>query len=133
MLSSVVGSARTQASEREAFETHRANLLSNLNRRIAIAKSQGNPALIATLEKEKRQIELIWTQPLKLSPLQSVRRFWADLVMNLANRAQLQVEQVCDEAGRLWWYAFDPRSGRTLYAETENEVICWIEENRLGH
>ncbi|HEY9735919.1 MAG TPA: hypothetical protein V6D06_06535 [Trichocoleus sp.] len=133
MLSSVAGSARTQASEREAFETHRANLLSNLNRRIAIAKSQGNASLVATLEQEKRQIEVIWTQPLKTSPLQLIRHFWSDLQANLSNQVQLQVEQVCDQSGHPWWYAFDPRTGKTLYAESESEVICWIEENRLGH
>lgn len=133
MLSSVAGSARTQASERQAFETHRANLLSNLNRRIAIAKSQGNEPLVTTLEQEKRQIELIWAPVLKLSPLQLMRQFWTELQIGLSTRVQLRVEQVCDEAGRLWWYAFDPRSGKTLYAESENEVICWIEENRLGH
>ncbi|MBD0335642.1 MAG: hypothetical protein ICV62_09145 [Cyanobacteria bacterium Co-bin13] len=133
MLSSVVGAARTQASEREAFEQHRTNLLSNLNRRIAIAKSQPNEFLVALLEQEKRQIEADWTRPLKISPLQRLRQSWSNLKTALANQSQLQVEQVQDEVGQPWWYVFDPRTGKTLYAESENEVVFWIEENRLGH
>lgn len=133
MLSSVVGSARTQASEREAFETHHRNLLLNLNRRIEIAKTSSNAALVSLLEAERNQIERAWTQPLTANWGQLIRQRWQQLQAYLAGRVQLQVEYVQDEAGQNWWYAFDPRSGKVLYAETENEVICWIEDNRLGN
>lgn len=133
MLSSVVGSARTQASEREAFETHHRNLLLNLSRRIAIAKASGSTTLISLLESERSQIESDWEQPLNTGLGQRLGRRWQQLQDFLASRVQLQVEHVQDQAGRSWWYAFDPRSGKALYAETENEVICWIEDNRLGH
>ncbi|MBD0269071.1 MAG: hypothetical protein ICV77_12355 [Cyanobacteria bacterium Co-bin8] len=133
MLSSVVGTARTQASDREAFEQHRTNLLSNLNRRVAIAKSQQNRSLVALLEQEQHQLEANWAQPIKISRLQRLRQSWSNLQTVLANQSQLQVKQVQDEAGQPWWYVFDPRTGKTLYAESENEVVFWIEENRLGH
>ncbi|HEY9879882.1 MAG TPA: hypothetical protein V6D29_15615 [Leptolyngbyaceae cyanobacterium] len=134
MLSGVAESRQTQASDRLTFEKHCANLSANLARRIYVAKSQRNESLVALLEQEKRQIEQTWRQSSTASTaLQKLKAFWVDLQNSLANQFQLQVEQVCDEAGRLWWYAFDPRSGKTLYAESESDVIQWIEENRIGH
>lgn len=134
MLSGVAAFRQTQASERLTFQKHCANLSANLARRIYVAKSQRNESLVVLLEQEKRQIEKVWKEPSDDSTsLQRLKAFWANLQNSLANQFQLQIEQVCDEAGRLWWYAFDPCSGKKLYAESESDVIQWIEENRIGH
>ncbi|HEY9763667.1 MAG TPA: CHRD domain-containing protein [Trichocoleus sp.] len=134
MLSGVAASRQTQASDRLTFEKHCANLSVNLAHRIHVAKAQRNGSLVALLEQEKRQLEQFWRKPSDaLTPTQRLKAFWATLKDSLANQLQLQVEQVSDDAGRLWWYAFDPRSGKTLYAESESDVIQWIEENRIGH
>ncbi len=31
----------------------------------------------------------------------------------------------------VWWYAFDPKQGKSVYADTEEELRIWIEKNCL--
>ncbi|UBF24145.1 hypothetical protein K9N68_20760 [Kovacikia minuta CCNUW1] len=32
----------------------------------------------------------------------------------------------------LFWYTFDPRTGQTIYADSEAELRLWIEQNYYG-
>jgi hypothetical protein len=41
---------------------------------------------------------------------------------------QLQVCQFMNGSD-LWWYAFDPRTGDCVYADSEAELHLWIEQH----
>lgn len=41
---------------------------------------------------------------------------------------QLQVCQFMNGSD-LWWYAFDPRTGECVYADSEAELRLWIEQH----
>lgn len=39
-----------------------------------------------------------------------------------------KIQQILDQDGHLWWYAFDPLTGQTTYLESEADVQSWLEE-----
>ncbi|MBW4522379.1 MAG: hypothetical protein KME16_22220 [Scytolyngbya sp. HA4215-MV1] len=41
---------------------------------------------------------------------------------------QLQVCQFINGSD-IWWYAFDPRTGECVYADSEAELRVWIEQH----
>lgn len=49
------------------------------------------------------------------------------LVGALTLSSELQVTQVVIN-GCLTWYAFDPKTGRKFFADTEEEMRLWIED-----
>lgn len=134
MVSSIFASSVAFTFDQTTLDKHHANLRANLLHRLAIAEAQHNESLVRLLEQERQQLEQNWSaQPAtKNPPFQAFTQLGQRVREAIARYFQLRVEQVRDEAGQLWWYAFDPRSGKTLYAEAETEVIRWIEENHLG-
>jgi len=120
----------TDSSPEQLLYTHRTNLLARLEQRIAAAQARHDQRLLALLEQERQQLQISWTPSTGSNPLV---RFWQWLKQTLLSSPQLQVTSLRDNTGQLWWYAFDPRTGKTLYAESDTEVIQWIEDNRLGH
>lgn len=57
---------------------------------------------------------------IKIDVLGWIRRFYA-------SRTQLTVEKICDSSGNVAWYAYNPRTGRSRYAESQAELISWLE------
>ena len=121
----------SHAGDQPLFAQHRANLMADLDRRLAVARQSGNQALQTLLEGERQQIQVSWDRPTiqKAAPSR-LHDLWQRVLAYL--QQPLEIEQVSDNQGRTWWYAFDHHSGKKLYAETEADVLRWIEENRLG-
>lgn len=119
-------------SNSEIFAKHQASIAASLAHRLDVARANHNLQLVAQLEREQALLlNYSTTHPVR-SWMSQVRTAIQQMVKAIAPISQLVVEQVADPSGSIWWYAFDPRSGKTLYAETESEVIRWIEDNRLG-
>ena len=109
----------------QSGQQHQTNMATALAHRIAVAQANGDRSLLTLLEQERQQLAA-WQQP---SPRQS----WIYALQQwFKGRSRLQVEQAQDARGNYWWYAHDPNTGKTLYAESAGEVVNWIEQNRLG-
>lgn len=112
---------------------HQANIAASLAHRLEVAQANRNTKLVALLEQEQRQLSRGVSSVSSLPSLgNGLKRFWEGVLQRIERSSQLSVQQVWDEAGNAWWHAYDPRTGKTLYADSESEVIHWIEENHLG-
>lgn len=125
-----------QSNDFTLLAQHRANLLADVERRLAVAKAAGNQSLQALLEGERQQLKSLWDRPTSANASSStagwdLRHVWQQVWDYFQH--PLQVEHVVDKQGHIWWYACDHHSGKTLFAETEADVIKWIEDNRLGY
>lgn len=115
------------------FVKHQASMEASLAHRLEVARAAHNTQLIALLEREAQQIKAQTPHSGGIAQVfNNILHWWANVKQNLENSTKLSVEKVVDEAGVTWWYAHDPRSGKTLFAETDTEVLRWIEENNLG-
>jgi hypothetical protein len=116
----------------EILARHRANIKASLAHRLEVARANRNEHLVALLEREQRQIGV---EPGyangALSLVQWLRQKWNELMQAIAKSSQLSVERVSAN-GTIFWYAYDPETGKALYAESETEVLDWIEKNNLG-
>ncbi len=97
---------------------HQANIAASLAHRIQKAKAAQNADLLALLEREQRQLSIA-------SPIKAA---WQRSINALPDR--VSIEPLISETGAIAWRATDPRSGETRYAETEAELIDWIEDYR---
>ncbi len=120
-----------QVNPSEISAQHQATIAASLVHRLAVAKATQNNHLIALLEKEQRQLDST-THPLSLSIATTVKRAWQSLLDALDRHSQLSVKRVAGESGMIFWHAYDPQTGKSLYAESSSEVVKWIEDNHLG-
>ncbi|MDX2096711.1 MAG: hypothetical protein SFW36_02960 [Leptolyngbyaceae cyanobacterium bins.59] len=118
----------------ELFAKHRANLLASLDRRLLIARAMQNTQLVAQLEEERRQLDREWGHHSGWSNFVNWFQTVTQKVQEAINsHSELSVDRIQDESGFVLWRAYDPQSGKTLYAESQSEVVKWIEDNGLGH
>jgi hypothetical protein len=111
---------------------HRDNVLASLTRRLEVAKSTNNSQLVALLEREKQQVdETLVTNKNLRSPLNWLHALQQQLVNLIAPSPGLQVSQFVNGSD-YWWYAFDPRTGQYVYADSEAELRLWIKDNYQG-
>jgi hypothetical protein len=113
---------------------HLVNMTSSLERRIEVARATNNHQLLELLLKEKEELESLPGQWVYTpdNVLGNVKRAWKNTVRFIENVNKLHVEKIVDLSGNTWWYAHDPKTGKTQWAETESEVVKWIEDNNLG-
>jgi len=112
---------------------HQATIAASLAHRLAVAKVAQNNQLITLLEQEQRQLDRASNRLLGLSELVAhVKRAWHSWLDALDRQSQLSVKRVVGESGMTFWHAYDPQTGKSLYAESSSEVVKWIEDNRLG-
>lgn len=112
---------------------HQATIAASLAHRLAVAKAAQNHQLVALLEQEQHQIDRTSNRSLGLSGLAvNVKRVWHSWLDALDRHSQLSVKRVVGESGIIFWHAYDPQTGKSLYAESSSEVVKWIEDNRLG-
>jgi hypothetical protein len=117
------------------LNTHQLNILAVLKHRLKIAKLQQNVQLVELLEIERREIS-----PLSIrfnsshqhkSQIKSIsawfKLFRNGFIDNFVPKTDLQVKKLCDEAGNDWWYAYNPKSGKSVYANSDSEMRLWIE------
>ncbi len=122
-------SPHSRSYQSELAAQHESSMAASLARRLAKAKADGNPTLIALLEAEQRQLH----PPLPLiqrALVHSVRwsqALWQRLTAALARPVEISVEQIVGDTGATLWRAYDPATGDTFYAATESEVVDWIE------
>ena len=111
---------------------HQATIAASLARRLAVAKVAQNTQLVTLLEQEQQQLDHK-RRPLALLTLaEQVKQAWHSWLEALDRHSQLSVKQVVGESGLTFWYAYDPQTGKSLYAESSSEVVKWIEDNHLG-
>ncbi len=121
-----------QANPSQISAQHQATIAASLARRLAIAKAAQNAQLITLLEQEQQQLDHN-PHPLTLLALaDQVKQIWQSWLDALDRHSQLSVKQVVGESGLVFWYAYDPQTGKSLYAESSSEVVKWIEDNHLG-
>ncbi len=76
----------------------------------------------ATISQQKSWKELgIWLENLKQIIAKAL----------FVDNSELQVHQFMNGSD-LMWYAFDPRTGQSVYADSEAELRIWIEDNYYG-
>lgn len=116
-------------------QQHLNNMSASLAHRIEIARANNDQQLLTQLQYEQKQLESLQS-PRSFSGTSSYlnrfRRFWKQVVVAIQNADKLHVEKHEDVSGEVWWYAHDPRSNKTLWANSEAEIVKWIEDNNLG-
>ncbi|MFE4107874.1 hypothetical protein [Almyronema epifaneia] len=115
-----------------ADSQHQANIAAALAHRIEVAQANRDSRLLSLLEREKQQLEAWSHSTPRLHGGQRIQQWLQAIRQQWRQRSQLQVKLTQDADGNRWWYAHDPRTGKTLYAESAADVMCWIEEHRLG-
>ncbi len=112
---------------------HQATIAASLAHRLAVAKTAQNNQLVTLLEQEQRQLDGTSSNALHLPGLvATIRQAWDSWLDSLDRRSQLSVKRVMGESGTIFWHAYDPQTGKSLYAESSSEVVQWIEDNYLG-
>lgn len=116
----------------EILARHQANINASLAHRLEVARASRNECLVALLEREQQQLGVERNRGNGLSALVwRLSQWWHEWMEAIAIHSQLSVEQVSVN-GAIFWYAYDPQTGKALYAESESEVLDWIEQNHLG-
>ena len=115
----------------ELAAKHKANIVASLAHRLDRARAAQNFQLLTLLEQEQ---QLIQTQPTQtgFKPIQWGKAVLTRLMDALANSSTVSLEAVTSDSGAVIWRAYDPTTGETRYAETEAEVIDWLETQRSG-
>ncbi len=106
---------------------HESSILSSLEHRLEVAKAACNLPLIELLEHEKKS-----TVTAKTARSVEQPSLWHRFVENFVIKAELQVKQINDVQGDIWWYAYDPKTGNCVYADTDSDLRSWIESNYTG-
>ncbi|MGV0027534.1 hypothetical protein [Phormidesmis priestleyi] len=128
-----------QVNASEIAAQHQAAILASLSRRIAVAKAAQNVELVFLLEQERRQFDQN-NQP-RMRAISSsdpqgvadqIKQVWRNWMRAIDESSRLSVERIVGDSGVILWRAYDPMTGKTLYAESSSEVVKWIEDNRLG-
>ncbi|MBD2175519.1 hypothetical protein H6F42_01135 [Pseudanabaena sp. FACHB-1998] len=114
----------------DSYKKHLASMWDTLERRIEIARTNHNAELLALLELEKSAIAPYQVKTIA-TPVNNFASAWQSLRNVLLPKAEIKVKQVCDRAGNQWWYAYNPLTGQSVYAETDNEMRLWIEQQAL--
>ena len=119
----------------EVDAQHQAAIATSLAHRLEVAKAAENFHLIALLEQEQQQLGLAQKHGSKLvtsALVTKVKQVWNSWMDAIAHHSMLSIDQIMSDSGTILWRAYDPRTGKTLYAESESEVVQWIEDNDLG-
>ena len=113
----------------QLLNQHHKNVEASLARRLNAAKAAQNTQLVALLERERQQIGQEVDRDRAFSLRQQLISVWQDVVSLVTGDPSLKVWQTLDPMGDRWWCAYDPRSGQSVYAESETEMRHWIEQN----
>jgi hypothetical protein len=114
----------------DELNKHQLNILSSLEHRIKIAKLEQNLQLVDLLEIEKKSIDPTFLQSnAERSPIDWLNRLINGLIDNFVPKTELQIKKLSDTFGNEWWYAYDPKTGKSVYADSDSEMRLWIESN----
>ncbi len=118
------------ANASQVFNRHYDSMMASLVRRKEVAKAANDFQLVKLLKQEEQQVAFQASkrnEPRANAWLNAFRQS----VAALFGSSELQVHQFANGTDR-WWYTFDPRTGRCVYADSEAELRLWIEENYQG-
>lgn len=121
----------------ETFAKHQESMLASVSHRLEVAKASNDRRLIELLERERQQLESGYSVPESSTQVLNagIKAIVAPLLSRLQNwfaqRSALQVSQFVNGSDQ-WWYAFDPQTGKFVYADSEAELRLWIKENYQG-
>lgn len=77
------------------------------------------------------------SSPAKATPAcvwQRLNNAWQQFLSLITNaNDEPHIWMSCDIHGRAHWNAYDPLTGKRLYAATENEVLVWLEDRYNTH
>jgi len=81
----------------------------------------------------REKLELLYQEKEQESVNQSqafyfLNRLWQHLVTALTKAQEPQIWQSYDRQGNLWWYGYDPMTGRSICRDSEAEMRIWLEE-----
>jgi len=121
-----------QANDTQVIARHRDSMMASLARRMEVAQSRNDFRLVELLEQEKAQIAAdANTNGILRSLAAGLKTLQQRLVRAVFGGAELQVHEFGIGSDH-WWYAFDPQTGQTVYADSEAELRLWIEANYQG-
>ena len=119
----------------ELSARHKANIAASLAHRLDQARATCNFQLLTLLEQEQQQ--LIQSEPNQQTAvsnsIQWGKAVWDRLINAIANRSRISIKAVTmSDSGAVIWRAYNPTTGETRYAETEADLIDWMEAQRYG-
>jgi hypothetical protein len=120
----------TQQTSPQLATQHQANIAATLAHRLEKARMAQNLQLVALLEQEQRQLQAPVAQRFWEASGQWLTNLGTQLVQAIAHPAELSIERIIGDSGEVLLRAYDPETGETRYAETENEIVDWIETSR---
>lgn len=121
------------------LNVHQLSIMAAIKHRIEVAESQQNLPLLELLELEKKTIaplSIRFNVPTKHSDRLKSLLAWFELLTHnfkdfladkVVPKTELQVKRLFDEAGNEWWYAYDPKSGKSVYVDSDLEMCRWID------
>lgn len=118
----------THYSNVQSLNKHWDSMMTSLAHRLEVAHANHNVQLVAQLEQERAQLaHSVLEHPPSTGWLQTLSQW-------LTNRFIYPVIEVnqYQNGSDQWWYAFDPRTGQWVYADSEAELRLWIKENYQG-
>jgi hypothetical protein len=115
----------------DSYKKHLMSMWNSLERRIEVARANQNTELLAMLELEKSAIAPYQVTTIA-APANNFGSAWQGLWSLLLPKAEIKVKQICDRAGKQWWYAYNPLTGQAVYADTDNEMRMWIEQQAMN-
>ncbi len=115
------------ADSSQAVDRHLESMMASLAHRLEVAKAANDFQLAKLLEREEQQLTSPATQrqQLRLTTwLNTCRQSIAALLGG-------SKPQVCQfvSGSDCWWYAIDPKTGQSVYADSKAELRLWIEKN----
>lgn len=118
----------------ELSARHNANIAASLARRLAQARATRDFQLLTLLEQEQQLIQSEPNQQTALSnSIQWGKAVWYRLINAITNCSRVSIKAVTmSDSGAVIWRAYNPTTGETRYAETEAELIDWVEAQRYG-
>ncbi|MBD3884616.1 hypothetical protein IFO70_23025 [Phormidium tenue FACHB-886] len=79
-----------------------------------------------------QKLELITTPSEKRSRAQVFlpifRNFWNNLLMIFISSDEPQISRAIDAKGELYWRILDPRTGKLIFCNSEQEIRVWMEQ-----
>jgi len=116
----------TPQSELEA--KHQENIKASLANRLAKAKAEADAQLVDLLEQEQLQLRKYFVTTIAPSPSEWMRNLWSKLFYKFnPTTTEPSVEMITAERGEMIWRGYNPGTDETFYANTEAEIIDWLE------
>lgn len=87
-------------------------------------------ALIAWISPQQRKWKLYRKLELIPEPIAEPTWFsetWKKLVNTLFDRSEPTIWQIPDRDGYVWWYVYEPETGRSYWFASEHEVQVWLD------